>query len=48
MGVLSISFLLFQIKYCLTELAALMKKQVREKLGRDLGSEVPLSDLETR
>lgn len=44
----SVSFFSFQVKYCLTELAVLMRKKVREKLGRDLGSEVTASDLETR
>nr|XP_046250311.1 cytosolic carboxypeptidase 2 isoform X2 [Scatophagus argus] len=35
--------------YCLTELAALLRKQVRERLGNDLGtdSNISVSDLET-
>lgn len=48
MGVLSMGFLLFQIKYCLAELTLLMRKQVREKLGIDVGSGVTVSDVETR
>lgn len=48
MGVLSMGFLLFQIKYCLAELKILMRKQVREKLGIDVGSGVTVSDVETR
>lgn len=46
--VLSKSFIFFQVKYCLAELAVLMRKKVRGKLGRDVGSEVTASDLETR
>lgn len=42
------SFFFFQVAYCLTELAVLMRKKVREKLSRDLGSGVTVSDLETR
>lgn len=48
MGVLSVGFLLFQIKYCLAELKILMRRQVREKLGIDAGSGVTVSDVETR
>ncbi|XP_036963943.1 cytosolic carboxypeptidase 2 isoform X2 [Acanthopagrus latus] len=33
--------------YCLTELAALLRKQVRERLGKDLGPDFSVSDLET-
>nr|XP_019957671.1 PREDICTED: cytosolic carboxypeptidase 2 [Paralichthys olivaceus] len=35
--------------YCLTELAALLRKQVRERLGKDLGTDcnISVSDLET-
>lgn len=47
-SVLSVSFFFFQLTYCLTELAVMMRKRVREKLGRDFGSEVTASDLETR
>lgn len=42
------SFFFFKVAYCLTELAVLMRKKVREKLSRDLGSGVTASDLETR
>ncbi|XP_042267066.1 cytosolic carboxypeptidase 2 isoform X1 [Thunnus maccoyii] len=35
--------------YCLTELAALLRKEVRERLGKDLGTDcnISVSDLET-
>ncbi|XP_029688377.1 cytosolic carboxypeptidase 2-like isoform X2 [Takifugu rubripes] len=36
-----------KIKYCLAELKVLMRKQVREKLGIDVGSGVTVSDVET-
>ncbi|KAK5867701.1 hypothetical protein PBY51_012167 [Eleginops maclovinus] len=38
-----------KITYCLTELAALFRKQVRERLGKDMGTECnfSVSDLET-
>ncbi|TNN00524.1 hypothetical protein fugu_011770 [Takifugu bimaculatus] len=36
-----------KIKYCLAELNVLMRKQVREKLGIDVGSGVTVSDVET-
>lgn len=42
------SFSFFQLTHCLTELAAMMRKKVGEKLGRDLGSELTASDLESR
>lgn len=41
---------LFQTNNCLTELAVLLSKQVRERLGKDLGIDcnISVSDLETR
>ncbi|KAM7414228.1 hypothetical protein PAMA_019176 [Pampus argenteus] len=33
--------------YCLTELAALLRKEVRERMGKDLGTDISVSDLET-
>lgn len=46
----SVCILLFQVTYCLTELAALLRKQVSERLGKDLGTDcnITVSDLETR
>lgn len=41
-------FVSSQTAYCLTELAALLRKQVRERLGKDLGPDFSVSDLETR
>lgn len=43
-------FLPFQTTYCLTELAVLMRKQVREKLVNHLHTDcnISVSDLETR
>lgn len=43
-------FPVFQTTYCLTELAASLRNQVRERLGKDLGTDckISVSDLETR
>lgn len=41
---------LIQVKYCLSELAVLLGKEAREKLGKDVGTDhnFTVSDLETR
>lgn len=46
----SVRFLIIQVTYCLSELAVLLGKEAREKLGKDVGTDhnFTVSDLETR